>query len=481
MLRRLDETATQFANGMTMANKPGNAACSPQDVQTLRSIDLGSTYIQAAARVSGDTILCTSLGSDQRVSIGKPSLISSRGVAEYYHRTLFAGQLHPLNVFAAQGFAIIVDPGLVVDIPTEGPDVELAAYVPSAPDREPLARIGSDIRNQWFRPIPPGSEMTTLENGYLITRLRSARWDLAVIAATPAHYIYLRVGHFALILVPIGIVCGIVLSWAVGYVGRVRSSFPALIRSACKNNELYVEYQPIVDLNSHDVVGAEALVRWRSRFGEVRPDHFIPLAEEKGLIHLITRHVLSTVAADLPQMLKLNPSVPGFDQSFRRRFSSGDCNAQLDQLLANSGASSANVEIEATERAFLQEVETATLISQLRQKGFRVALDDFGTGYSSLSCLESLALDTLKIDRSFVDTIGTDGPTSQVILHIIEIAHSLKLELVAEGVETESQAQYLAKRGVRYAQGWLYGRPMPIDRLIIELEGRSVAIPSTLA
>src|SRR5208337_3361021 len=135
-----------------------------------------------------------------------------------------------------------------------------------------------------------------------------------------------------------------------------------------------------------------------------------------------------------------------------------------------SGARPENVEIEATERAFLQGPQTAELIDALRAKGFSVAIDDFGTGYSSLSCLQSLSLDTLKIDRAFVETINTDGATSQVVLHIIEMAHSLHLEMVAEGVETEPQAQYLVKRGVRYAQGWHFGRPMEISRLCEQIQ-----------
>jgi sensor c-di-GMP phosphodiesterase-like protein len=247
-----------------------------------------------------------------------------------------------------------------------------------------------------------------------------------------------------------------------------------MLRRALKDGSLYVLYQPVVDLESRRVVGAEALVRWKSRAADMRPDYFIPQAEQCGMIQLITKQVLGMVARDMPNFLKMDP-----DFCVAVNFSAADlCDNRMidamDDFLRVSRARPENIEIEATERAFLQGPETAELIDALRAKGFTVAIDDFGTGYSSLSCLQSLSLDTLKIDRTFVETINTDGATSQVVLHIIEMAHSLHLEMVAEGVETEPQAQYLVKRGVRYAQGWHFGRPTDISRLCEQIRTNSV-------
>jgi sensor c-di-GMP phosphodiesterase-like protein len=228
------------------------------------------------------------------------------------------------------------------------------------------------------------------------------------------------------------------------------------------------------------VIGAEALVRWKSKIAIVRPDHFIPLAEERGLIQLITEQVMNIVMRDLPRFLAVDPEFEVAINMSAADLRSGRTHELLAQMLAFSGAQPHNIEIEATERAFLQGPETAKLIGDLRGKGFSVAIDDFGTGYSSLACLQSLSLDTLKIDKAFIETIGTDGATSQVVLHIIDMARSLSLHMVAEGVETEVQAAFLEKCHVPYAQGWLFGKPMPINTFCEKMRSQPAAPQTTL-
>jgi len=307
VMRRIEETSSQFKEDAQRLAQADLPPCSPQDIKLLRQVDLGSSYMKAVGRVTHDTLLCTSQGVTSAISLGTPNLVTDQNVSEYFNRNLAGQPSYPLNVFAVDGFAMIVDPKLAVDISTEGPDVELAVFVPSAEHRDLVAAYGQDFPSDWFEPTSRGTQSTILNNGYLVSRVRSARWDLAVVAATPDRYIFQRITHFALLFLPIGVLCGTILSLSVSLLTRIHSSFPTMLRRALKDGSLYVLYQPVVDLESRRVIGAEALVRWKSRSADMRPDYFIPQAEQCGMIQLITKEVLSIVARDMPNFLKMDP------------------------------------------------------------------------------------------------------------------------------------------------------------------------------
>jgi sensor c-di-GMP phosphodiesterase-like protein len=199
------------------------------------------------------------------------------------------------------------------------------------------------------------------------------------------------------------------------------------------------------------------------------------VAEESGVITWITACVAEIVAADMPTLLKIDPDFVVAINLSVPDLRSAQTVELLKSMLKVKGVQSANIKVEATERGFLQGVEARDVLALIRALGIEVAIDDFGTGYSSLSCLQTLGLDALKIDKSFVDTVGTDGATSQVVAHIIHMAHSLNLLMVAEGVETEAQAHFLREGGVQFAQGWLFGKPMSLSSLCAELKALTAA------
>ena len=438
--------------------------CSPAEIDLMRAIDMASTYVQAVGRIEGNALICTSLGTTEPIPVGPPVLRTEYGVDSRPGMRLPMAGNHPLNILSKDGIAVVYDPLLLVDTPVEGKDISLAVMVPhGVPDW--LTSIGAALRPEWLKPLPKGGESTFVDSGYIVCAMRSRVADVEVVVAAPLSYAARRERQFALILVPVGLASGALVAWVNVYLWRKRLSLAAILRGAVRRREFYVEYQPIVELATRRWVGAEALVRWRRGKRDVRPDMFIPIAEETGVITGITECVLEAVARDLPSMLAADPEFSVAINLSAADLSRAQLPALLKRTLDQTGAKPANLEVEATERGLLQGDDERSAVAAIREMGVAVAIDDFGTGYSSLSRLQQLPLDVLKIDKLFVDSVGTDGVTSQVILHIVEMAQSLKLDMVAEGVETEEQAQFLLERGVQYAQGWLFGKPLPAAML----------------
>ena len=468
-LRRSEETAHQFGSAIRRLNQDRLPRCSPEEIDLMRQIDVGSSYIQMVGRISGDVLECTSLGTTQPIAVGKPTLVTENGVDERMGINLGSPQTDRLDLVSLDGVAVLVDTSGLIDEQTQGTDVGLAILVPSSQSRERLVQSGDVFHPSWFRPVARGSAVSFIDGAYLVSQVRSKNMDLAALSVMPQHYAYRLVGHFAMIFVPMGLLCGCGLSWAVIYLSRLRSSPAALLRSAARHHDFFVEYQPIVEFATGRCIGAEALVRWQRGNAVMSPASFIVLAEESGVIRQITECVTEAVARDLPRLLQFDPEFRvsiNLSAADLRRMETLDL---LNRLVLRSNASPRNILVEATEHSFLQIEQIQNVIREIRTAGFSVAIDDFGTGYSSLACLQNLEIDILKIDKLFVDAIGIDAPASRVVSHIIDMGESLQLGLVAEGVETTGQAEFLRGRGVAYAQGWLYGKPMSIDAICLHL------------
>jgi diguanylate cyclase (GGDEF)-like protein/PAS domain S-box-containing protein len=244
---------------------------------------------------------------------------------------------------------------------------------------------------------------------------------------------------------------------------RKRIDMEASLRQALKQGELSLHYQPQVDLGSGAINGLEALLRWKSsRFGDVPPGEFIPLAEQSMLILSIGQWVIEESCRQLRAWLDEGLSVPTLAVNVSvRQIKQQDLIAIVESALQCHGLEGGQLEIEITESSLLDDVEKAIAVSrQLRQLGVKLALDDFGTGYSSLAYLSRLPFDKIKIDQSFVRDMNTNPTNALIVNATIALAQSLRMQVLAEGVETESQLDFLCEHKCDAMQGYFFSRPL---------------------
>lgn len=236
------------------------------------------------------------------------------------------------------------------------------------------------------------------------------------------------------------------------------------LRQAITNEDFVLHYQPKVSLSSHQIIGAEALVRWNSAHsGMVSPASFIPLAEETGLIIPLGEWVLRTACRQNRAWQDAGyPPIPISVNLSPRQLARGDIVEVVERILRETGLAAQYLELEITESVMTTDVEKSfALLTQLRALGVKISLDDFGTGYSSLSYLKRFPVDTLKIDQSFVRDIATDQDSAAIVKAIISLGRNLNLTVLAEGIETEDQFQFLLANGCDEGQGYLMSKPVP--------------------
>lgn len=248
----------------------------------------------------------------------------------------------------------------------------------------------------------------------------------------------------------------------------MKDIFTQRIYHALERDELELYYQPQIDTLSGGIVGLEALLRWmHPERGIIDPKEFIPEAEKTDLIVDIGKWVIKTACRQNKYWQDIGLfKMPVAVNISARQFEDGDFEIALCGLLKETGLLPEYLELEITEGTSIRDLNSAVeVLNRLKELGVKIAVDDFGTAYSSLNYIRQLTMDTVKIDKCFIDGIGINHKDEAIIKTVIALIHNLNLRAVAEGVETENQVKFLDKEGCHIIQGYYYYMPMPADDL----------------
>jgi c-di-GMP phosphodiesterase len=458
----------------TLARSTGGE-CSAETIAALSHAVFHGVHFREAGIERDGNLVCTSLemlppGFDipnaQRkpaARVGEMEILSPTktirgGESLILNRPLRADRSHFIN--------LLIDPKVLVESSHYSDGIEAATYLDDVPndqlfhfDGKPAPALAAGLRS----PLHAG---VFHRDGGILALARAGPYP--VYAAMAIDRASIR-QHWRTQMQP-AVIAGFLLSgFAFLLLRRYLPRRDAVqdLRDGIDAGEIVVDYQPIIDARLRRVVGAEALARWRHpQRGIVMPDEFIPLAEDSGLISALTDLVLERVKRDLAT---LDDAPDGFRISInlsRAHLADASLLDSLDRIFGPD-ASLHRLGFEVTERELLANVaeNARRIVQELTRRGANVALDDFGTGYSGLSHLRVLPLHHIKIDRSFVRALDSEAVTASLVESIVSLARSLRMELVAEGVETASQRDRLLALGVHLHQGWLYARAMRLGEL----------------
>jgi len=464
ILRSEDNLSRELHASILAVLHDNLSLCSDQELLFMRRMLFSTAYVKDIGRIQEDQLVCAaSVGRivpPQPIhfpDISFPAWYLAGGDGQVYLHTPL-----PIDpggrgiVFRYRDIDVVVNPNAAA--PNE-PPMKASALV--------FVHANGEMLQVYGEPDPlSGAEITAQRmierDGVLYQPLCSKVYQLCAIASEPrAAMVAANRGSSPLLVISAGITGGLFAQTLILFYQRQRT-LDRRLRRAIRRGHLWVAYQPVVDLRSRAIVGAEALARWSNDpEGEIPTELFISVAEAKGFIGEITRFVIKRVVKDMGGLLHQNEFTVTVNIASHDLCDPGFFTF-LEQIVKETRVNPAALGFELTERSAADREIATAAIARLKSSGHPVYIDDFGTGYSSLSYLHELNADVIKIDRAFTKTVGTEAVTASVVPQILDMAKQLNLAVVVEGIETAEQAEYFSQagEGIR-GQGWHLGRPAP--------------------
>ncbi|MDR6635446.1 sensor c-di-GMP phosphodiesterase-like protein [Phyllobacterium sp. 1468] len=465
LARRAEAIARETDATLEQANQIVGVPCSQPDLGSLRRIAFNARYVKDVGRVVDGRLTCTtSIGAiDPPLLVGEPDFIDERGRRIWVKVPLALASGLIGTVIESGNANVVLSPGAFLDL--EFRPFRYSIAIVNSSDRQIMRSWGNRVVSDDV--VFEGGNRIVESNTDLIRIHCSAVHPICAVAALTRTQAVARQSGFTVAFASVGSAAGLLLALSASLLSRKPRTLMSRLLEALRAKELTVVYQPIVDLASGKMVSAEALVRWTDRNGEtIPPDVFVSAAEDQGLAGEITVYVLREIVRSAGSLLQANPELVVTINIAAADLDDDNFYEVLDGIV-QAGLPAKQIGIELTERSTVVREIAIPAIARLRRVGHPVYLDDFGTGYSSLSYLQDLGVDAVKIDKAFTDTVGTNSVKVSITPLILEMARTLDLGVVVEGIETAEQRDYFARAlpGCR-GQGWLFSRPLTITQLV---------------
>jgi sensor c-di-GMP phosphodiesterase-like protein len=437
--------------------------CSESEVAWFRQSIFHAVRLKDAGRMHDGKIECSAILGRLNLPLTQfnPSFTSSEGTKGYIDLPpYFSGEAH---VYSRQegDFYVVEDPNLSLHLQQLKRNSEITSFDIAHP-------MGGQSTGSAH--MVPGAITDRPGQGRVGDTLYATRCSLGNFPACVTNYgsfsVALAAGRGQIFLYSLlGALTGILLVLTYILIYQRSRNMCQQLRRAIRRDRLRLAYQPIVDLASGRIVGAEALARWTDEDGfAISPEVFVHIAEERGFVGDLTRLVVRHALRDFREILRSNPDFRLNINATAADLADPRFLPMLDHFLAEVGAAAHSLAIEVTESSTANKQTARETIHELRRRGHSVQIDDFGTGHSSLAYLKDLDVDGIKIDKAFTQAIGTKAVTEGILPQILAMAHKLNLQVIVEGIETQQQADYFvgSEKPVR-GQGWLFGRPIAVS------------------